>query len=149
MDMEAGDLFSKFLGHHVDRDFGPAVQHVPQTVEPTLRQQEGSRAIARLDRATDHLLAFGDEQPMLGFEVPPERGVAQPDVVGQPLVGRVADRDQAASRLDRPGRATRRNRSMIRSRVWTARRGSPPASTPTSSPSSSAVAGVQAVAAAA
>jgi len=122
---------------------------VLQTVEPPLRQQERPRPIAGLDRATDHLLAFGDEQAVLGLEVPPERGIAQPDVIRQSLVGRLADRDQAASRLDRPGRATRRNRSMIRSRVWTARRGSPPASTPTSSPSSSAVAGVQAVAAAA
>ncbi len=93
MDVEPGDRLGQRLVDQIDRHVRPAVDHVGQTLEPALGEQERPRPVPGLDRPPDDLLALGDEQPLLGLQMPAQRRVPQPHIVGQPVIGRIDDGD--------------------------------------------------------
>ena len=91
--VEAGHLLGECLGHDEARRVGVR-EHVGQPVQPAWCHHERPGHEAGLDGPSYHLLALGQEQPVLGLEVRPELDVAEVPVVGQPWVGGIGDLDQ-------------------------------------------------------
>jgi prolyl-tRNA editing enzyme YbaK/EbsC (Cys-tRNA(Pro) deacylase) len=91
MHVKAGDLFGEILRHDVYRHGGPPPHNVVQTLEPTLGQQKGPRLVSRLDRAADDLLTLGYEQALFRLQMPTQRGIPKPDVVGKTSILWVGD----------------------------------------------------------
>jgi hypothetical protein len=87
------------LGHlrrdHVHRA-GAGFGQVAEGGQLVPGDQQGADRVAGLDRPPDYLLALGDEQAVLGLQAPAQVDVGQPDVVREPRIVRVGDRNQAA-----------------------------------------------------
>ena len=89
VDVEAGRLLQHLRGGGVDR--GVAGVQVAELVDPLGVDQERAGRVAGPQRAAQHQLPLGDEQPVRRLPAGPQLDVGQRPVVGDPLVVGVGD----------------------------------------------------------
>jgi len=93
MDMEAGHLFRKILGHDEDRHIRPSLQRIAQALKPALSQQKRPGSISGVSGTPDDFLALGNEEAAFGFKVSTKGCLPEPDIIGQTRIVGVGDRD--------------------------------------------------------
>ena len=99
--VEAGARLDDVVGRDVDGDsvgLG-ARDEVGEVGHPALGHEVGPRPVPCGQRPADDLLALRDVEAALGLGPPPQRDVGEGDVVLEPRVGRVGDRDWHGHRL--------------------------------------------------
>ena len=94
MDPVAGQLLGHLRRDQVHRTRAGAGQ-VPEGTQLVAGDQQRADRVARADRAPDHLLSLGDEQPVPRLQAPAQVDVGQPDIVSQTRIAGVGDLNQA------------------------------------------------------
>ena len=81
MHVEPGHPLREILCNDIDRNPVPLGEHVAQVLQPALGQQERPGPVSGVDGTTYDFCTLGNEETMVGLQMPAEWGIPEPDVV--------------------------------------------------------------------